>query len=333
MDMEIKIIDIKKATSQEIMETLDENNRKVTLMSTEIEKLKKVASEERKIIIDSPKKPYIELSGEEEEEDSLEEELSYYVENFNNATLEELTESTDDILPSQENPNYQNIMLRLQIELLKSIKEVNDIIKETGKGNQEELEYYKEELQQLRKKLDLLNSPVEKDTKGEDQRKNTLIFAPTPSGNIRVLEEIEKRIPQEYYAGFQGLFESIQTGRFKNVRRFVASNAKTAGFSEVKDHKIRVVFDRIGPHAYVVITAFMKKSDKDKGYIDPLKGILADYKNQYRNKLKENLRNPEFLDLQQHYEQELFNKLSKVEEKPLERVKTNENTRPSKGNN
>ena len=78
--MEIKIIDIKKATSQEIMETLDENNRKVTLMSTEIEKLKKVASEERKIIIDSPKKPYIELSGEEEEEDSLEEELSYYVE-------------------------------------------------------------------------------------------------------------------------------------------------------------------------------------------------------------------------------------------------------------
>ena len=118
MDMEIKIIDIKKATSQEIMETLDENNRKVTLMSTEIEKLKKVASEERKIIIDSPKKPYIELSGEEEEEeeDSLEEELSYYVENFNNATLEELTESMDDILPSQENQNHQNIMLRLQIE-------------------------------------------------------------------------------------------------------------------------------------------------------------------------------------------------------------------------
>ena len=209
MDMEIKIINIKKATSQEIMETLDENNRKVTLMSTEIEKLKKVASEERKIIIDSPKKPYIELSVEEEEEDSLEEELSYYVENFNNATLEELTESTDDILPSQENPNYQNIMLRLQIELLKSIKEVNDMIKETGKGNQEELEYYKEELQQLRKKLDLLNSPVEKDTKGEDQRKNTLIFAPTPSGNIRVLEEIEKRIPQEYYAGFQGLLEDL----------------------------------------------------------------------------------------------------------------------------
>lgn len=36
--MEIRIIDIKKATSKEIMETLDENNRTVTLMSTEIEK-------------------------------------------------------------------------------------------------------------------------------------------------------------------------------------------------------------------------------------------------------------------------------------------------------
>lgn len=266
--MEIRIIDIATATSEELMETLDENNRTVTLMSKEIEKLKEVASKERKIVIDSPIKPYVELSEEEEEEeDSLEEELSYYVENFNNATLEELTESTDDILPSQENPNYQNIMLRLQIELLKSIKEVNDMIKETGKSNQEELEYYKEELQQLRKKLDLLNSPVEKDTKGEDQRKNILIFAPTPSGNIRVLEDIEKRIPHEYYAGFQGLFESIQTGRFKNVRRFVASNAKTAGFSEVKDHKIRVVFDRIGPHAYVVITAFMKKVIKIKAIL------------------------------------------------------------------
>ena len=144
MDMEIRIIDIATATSEELMETLDENNRTVTLMSKEIEKLKEVASKERKIVIDSPIKPYVELSEEEEEEDSLEEELSYYVENFNSATLEELTESKDDILPSPENPNYQNIMLRLQIELLKSIKEVNDMIKETGKSNQEELEYYKE---------------------------------------------------------------------------------------------------------------------------------------------------------------------------------------------
>ena len=77
----------------------------------------------------------------------------------------------------------------------------------------------------------------------------------------------------------------------------------------------------------------MKKSDKDKGYIDPLKGILTDYKNNVRDNLKRNLENGEFLDLQQHYEQELFNKLSKVPEKPLERVKTNESTRPSNGNN
>ena len=72
---------------------------------------------------------------------------------------------------------------------------------------------------------------------------------------------------------------------------------------------------------------------KIKAILTHLKGILTDYKNNVRDNLKRNLENGEFLDLQQHYEQELFNKLSKVEEKPLERVKTNENTRPSKGNN
>lgn len=327
--MEIKIIDITTATAEELLSTLDENNKTVTLMSKEIEKLKNIASKKREVVIETTS-PYEELSEEEEEESALEEERNYYVENLSNATIEELRQNADDILPSQENPNYQNIMLRLQIELLKVMKEANELIKEAE--NKEELEYYKSELQKLQQKLDIVKKPREKDSTIEKAKKNTLVFATTPSGNIRVLEDIEKRVPQEYYKGFAELFESIQNGRFKNVRRFVASNSKTAGFSEVKEHKIRVVFERIGPHAYAVITAFMKKSDNDKGYIEPLKRILTDYKNNVHDKLKENLGNSEFLDLQQQYEQELFNKLSKATEKPLERMKINDTRRSSNGN-
>lgn len=332
MDMEIKIIDIATATSEELIETLDENNKTASLMLEEIKKLKAIAGEEREIIIENTSS-FPEPLQEEEEEDSLEDELGYYIENFNNASLEELEENSDDILPSPENPNYQNIILRIKIELLKAIREINEIIKTTEKTNKEELEYYKEELQKLDQKLTLLNRPREQIISRQEPIKNTLIFSPTPSGNIRVLEDIEKRVPREYYKGFNELFESIQNGRFKNVKRFVSGNSKTAGFSEVKEHKIRVVFDRIGPHSYVVITAFMKKSNNDKGYIESLTKILTDYKNNIRDNLKRNLENGEFLDLQQHYEQELFNKLSTHKEKPLERVKTNESTRPSNGNN
>ena len=142
MDMEIKIIDIATATSEELIETLDENNKTASLMLEEIKKLKAIAGEEREIIIENTSS-FPEPLQEEEEEDSLEDELGYYIENFNNASLEELEENSDDILPSPENPNYQNIILRIKIELLKAIREINEIIKTTEKTNKEELEYYK----------------------------------------------------------------------------------------------------------------------------------------------------------------------------------------------
>ena len=50
--------------------------------------------------------------------------------------------------------------------------------------------------------------------------------------------------------------------------------------SEVKNHKTRIVFDRIGFDTYVVIAVFMKKSDNDKGYLNFLEHRVSLYRKQ-----------------------------------------------------
>ena len=120
---------------------------------------------------------------------------------------------------------------------------------------------------------------------------------------------------------------------FRNVKRFSSNNTETAGFCEVKNHKTRVVFDRVGPNTYAVITAFMKKSDKDKGYFDFLKRVLSDYKTNNQKVLKESCDSVEFMTLQKHYELELFNKLGQDSRKGIERVKVNDASRVATNSN
>ena len=224
-------------------------------------------------------------------------------------------------------------MLRLRLETLKTMKEISHMIQEVSSDSLEEIQYYGEELEYEKKKLEILNMPVKEVSKEKKHKKNRLVFATTQGGNIRVLEDIDKRIPREYYPKFQELFSSIVQGTFKNVRRFVASNNETAGFYEVKDHKVRVVFDRLGPNTYAVITAFMKKSDKDKGYIDFLKRVLSDYKANNQKVFKESCDSVEFMTLQKHYELELFNKLGQDSRKGMERVKVNDASRIASSSN
>ena len=107
------------------------------------------------------------------------------------------------------------------------------------------------------------------------------------------------------------MFDSIKDGSFKNVKRFSNTNNKNAGVSEVRDYKIRVVFDRISSHDYAIITAFIKKSDNDAGYLKSLISKVKNYDN-IRAILKNNLNNPEFMNLQKEYENELYNILNQT---------------------
>ena len=156
------------------------------------------------------------------------------------------------------------------IQTIKNMNEINEFIElEYDNLSEEELKEFRSEIKSEQTKLEILKSVLTKDEKQKEieQIKNKLIFVPTSGGTPRILEEIED-IPVDYYEGFLGLFQSIIDGTFKGVERFASTNNTLAGISKVKDFKIRVAFDRIDKDKYAVITAFTKKSDNAKSYLE-----------------------------------------------------------------
>ena len=140
-------------------------------------------------------------------------------------------------------------------------------------------------------------------------------------GNIRVIDEIEKisKSSPEFCSEFLELFQSIQDGSFKRVKRFLNNN-KLVGISEVRGFKPRVVFDRIGKNDYAIITAFLKKCDNDRGYKDSLELKIQKYMSQ-RDNIVKRLNNPEYRALNEQYTNELFGKLgyNKEDSKSIEK--------------
>lgn len=276
-------------------------------MKKEIDKLEKISVTKRTIntnekitIVDAPRIII---------DKDFQEEVNYYLEDImkieDTSTLKEDLKSS---LPSKNNYKYKNILLGIKAELLKEIKQIKDILEE--EQDKESLIEFKEDIDLLNKKIKLIREiETTKELEAETDEKitNNLIFTTTSSGNVRVLDEIE-HIDSVYYEGFIGLINSIKDSTFKNVKRFTTINSANYGVSEVKDFKIRVVFDRIGPHDYVIISAFIKKSDNDKGYKNQLNHNVKSYKLQ-KEQLKNNLENAEFMTMQENIEKELFNKL------------------------
>ena len=105
---------------------------------------------------------------------------------------------------------------------------------------------------------------------------------------------------------FKKLFDSIKDGTFKNVKRYNNNkNYLTSSVAEVKDFKIRVVFDRISKNDYALITAFIKKSDNDRGYRNSLDLKIINYLKQ-KDRLKELINDDEYMKEQVLLEKELY---------------------------
>lgn len=105
------------------------------------------------------------------------------------------------------------------------------------------------------------------------------MFLETESGNIYAQNDLfSTYVPTDYYEGFLELIKSIEDGTFKNVKYLTSGNNKTAGIAEVKGFKKRVIFDRVGYNTYAILGIFIKKSDKDKSYLEPLKNRIAVYR-------------------------------------------------------
>ena len=309
--MAFKFIDISDLTEGKLIEVIEENAKTAAFTREEIRKLKAASIPKTatpSIIIDNSKKdnqPVVDRS-------DFEDEVEYYYSQVKEITPATIDEKLHLCVPKRTNKNFQKIILRLKLESLRNIREINEVIREFSEtADQEEMKMFKDEIIFEKQKIafyDNLLSPEKEEVEQveEEEQSNRMIFVPTNGGNIRILDEID-HIPDTFYDLFLELFLSIKDGSFKNVKRFT-NNAALNGLVEVKNPQARVVFARLNENTYAIITAFVKKTQKDKGYLDSLKNKAADYKT-ISEILKRNLSNPEFLELHQQYEDELFRKL------------------------
>lgn len=286
--MTYKFIDITNGLSVLEMETAtQENTKTIKLLSEEVKRLKSVSLQselEKSRILDITIEE--DITEEIDDDSSLLDEITYYYSKIIEATSISPLDSVNlkELLPSLKNSNYQNIIYGICALLLKEINEILEFIQTENAGlTKEELQEFKEEALTKQKLMHEINvSNIEKQEEiisEKEEPLNNIVFLETTSGNIYAEQDLSPNtIPSEYYAGFYELFKSIEEGTFKNVKKLTANNNGTAGISEVKGFKRRVVFDRVGPNTYVIIAVFVKKSDMDKGYIDPLKKRIAVYR-------------------------------------------------------
>ena len=312
-----KIIDLNDVTRDDIIVAINHNSTIFKLMKKDIERIKEEekARKEKKKRIQPQKKleQGIEISTKPmKKEDSVEEEINYYIQNLKTATKDDVEEGLVGIIPSRKNYNYKKIIYNLQLYVKKSLFEIKELLEEST--SKDELEYLKEELELENKKYQILIKAL-KEEKEEKETKieNELIFVPTESGNLRAIEELSK-IDMEYYDGFIGLLQSIKDGTFKSVKRFTKNITELSGLSEVRDTRIRIVFDRLDKNHYAIITAFVKKSDNDRGYQEPLKKKAISYRGK-QTSLKKSLNNEEFLEENRKQTQQLLEMLERKEKR------------------
>lgn len=325
--MEFIILDLDdEIFSEEIFEVISKNHNTSMLMDKEVKKLKELSSKSTKRVEDDNKIPEKEMIYDEVDEvnSELDDKVDYY--NYLISSIDDCEDLQDQIESSLPNPNtgdYKTIVLRLKLKLLKRIKETAEFISECREEfDDEDLEEYKEEIRLCSKKLEILKSESNEEVnENKTSTKNNFFFPVSSMGNIRVIDEIEKisKSSPEFCSEFLELFQSIQDGSFKRVKRFLNNN-KLVGISEVRGFKPRVVFDRIGKNDYAIITAFLKKCDNDRGYKDSLELKIQKYMSQ-RDNIVKRLNNPEYRALNEQYTNELFGKLgyNKEDSKSIEK--------------
>lgn len=310
--MELIKVDPSSKTSQELLSIMDDNAKITRDMAKQIKKLHEESTRET-TSVSFPEPNFKEEQEMKEEDEDFEQTVSYFfkkVDLLDETSPAILTEN----LPNQDDYDYERILLRLRAELLRKNIELLRFIKEEDLSSEDRLAFETELSKNNEKMATLKNLMITKEEQEikEEAVRNKLIFVPSASGTPIVLNEL-KRIDSSYYEDFLGLFDSIRNGSFKNFARLTANNSGYGVF-EVKDFKIRVLFARLGPAEYAVISAFTKKVQTSKGYNELVTLRVNDYQ-RVEQALKANLDNEEFLKIHADYEQELDRLLGRTTEK------------------
>ena len=305
--MSLNMNSIKNRSVNELLEELKEKSKKYHKMKEEIDLVKSVEIKELKRSYEEKENKKSVVFSEDK---AFEDEIKYYYENIRDVKVDDnLKQNLEMALPSKKHGNYEKINLRLRAELLREIKIIYELIEEED-IDKDDLIDLKEEVNNIKIKSEMIKSITEEQEKLDIEEKsisNQLIFTETSSGNIRILDEID-HIDQDYYDRIIALLNSIKDGSFKNVKRFRSINNKTAGVSEVKLFKVRVLFEKIEANKYAIISVFVKKSDMDKGYVEQIGHRISVYKNQ-EDEIKSQLSDDVFLMKNREIEQIVYTKL------------------------
>lgn len=305
--MSLNMIDVKNRAVNELLDELKEKSKKYHKMKEEIDLVKSIEIKELKRSYEEKEDIKYKTSFPDK---SFEDEIKYYYENIRDVKIDNnLKQNLKMALPSKKHGNYEKINLRLRAELLREIKIIYELIEEED-IDKDDLIDLKEEVSNIKIKSEMIKSITEEKEKSDAEAKsvsNQLIFTETSSGNIRILDEID-HIDQGYYDRIITLLNSIKDGSFKNVKRFRSINNKTAGVSEVKLFKVRVLFEKIEVNKYAIISVFVKKSDMDRGYVEQISHRINVYKNQ-EDEIKNQLNDDVFLMKNKEIEQIVYTKL------------------------
>ena len=146
----------------------------------------------------------------EDETNFFDDSVEYYMSMLESISDEEfLNGDIEFALPSKNNANYDNIINRICCEYLKQIKEIEELLfEEQTTLSKSDLCDFKEEVNILNKKIKAVKKEQEEQLNENNEVKNNLVFVPTSSGNIKVIEELSS-INEEYYERFNKLISEI----------------------------------------------------------------------------------------------------------------------------
>lgn len=319
--MLITTTELVKMSEDELLSLLDKEKNKALALRLKLSRMQNLPPTkpstiklEESVVTTSTSEPI-------EEENPFEDAVEFYLDNLDALTTISSDSEIMHLLPSKNNTNYKDLLLRLKLEINKKLTSINVVAQEFTDLTKEELEYIKGEIILQQRKIAQIDLALQ-DTSVLTAEKvsNKLIFVPTPNGNIRLLEDFNV-IASDYNQSFFSLLDSIQKGTFKNVKRFTSNNAKTSGISEVRDigTGARILFDRIGPDTYAIITGFVKKTMSNKGYQEQLENRIQNYRNMLPG-IQSLLGREEFEEEQSKIEKEVWSRL-KLEEKKGKRCK------------
>ena len=243
--------------------------------------------------------PIINGINEDRKTDSLNIDVSKYMADIRKCTSEE---DLCYILPERDDPQFENIINTIIINLYKEKVQLINVIRLQSEDDADIQQLFEDELDNIDCIIELLldyKNYIEEEIIEEN---NKLIFLKNSSYEPFIFQNLKGY--EEYYDSFKELINRVKTGNFKHMRNFTSTNSKIVNVIEVKAFKTRVLFTRIKDNTYVILAAFVKKCNSDLRHRHFVEHVSDKFQIQ-KNELLRNLEKEEFLIGEDNWLEEL----------------------------